>query len=270
MMTERVIGLDISFYQRWKHSKRPIDFEQMKANGAEFVIIKASQGLDIIDREFENSWKGAREAGLLRGAYHFLDYRFQMAQQMELFAELFVNDPPELPLALDLEKRKKWGPLPPRSQLIGWLMSGFQIIRQYNYKPMLYTNVSTIRHNLSPVPDWLLGEHLWLAQYLRQPPFYLPGTRNHNPVTKQPSYQPWDRWAFWQFDDKGDGRAYGVESRGVDLNYFNGSLDDLRKYANQSKPDEPTPAPPPTLELSNQEKLDRLWTLHPSIHEKQA
>lgn len=33
----------------------------------------------------------------------------------------------------------------------------------------------------------------------------------------------WQDWTYWQFTDDGDGTLFGVESREIDLNYFNGS-----------------------------------------------
>jgi hypothetical protein len=40
---------------------------------------------------------------------------------------------------------------------------------------------------------------------------------------------PWTEWTFWQYTDKGDGHAYGVEASTIDLNYFNGNTETFRK-----------------------------------------
>ncbi|MCJ7520184.1 MAG: hypothetical protein MUO42_11020, partial [Anaerolineaceae bacterium] len=60
--------------------------------------------------------------------------------------------------------------------------------------------------------------------------------------------EPWKSnkkpWKFWQYTNQGDGLAYGAESKAIDLNWFNGTLDDLKKLASGSGGT--TPPPPPT------------------------
>ncbi len=70
--------------------------------------------------------------------------------------------------------------------------------------------------------------------------------------------QPWASWTFWQWTDKGDGLAFGMESKGLDMNWFNGTEQELRKWAGV----EPGPPPEPSLE----EKVARLWAAHPELH----
>jgi len=50
--------------------------------------------------------------------------------------------------------------------------------------------------------------------------------------------EPWssDEWLFWQFTEVGDGELYGVESRGIDLNYFNGDADAFHQRFNIGTP----------------------------------
>ena len=38
-------------------------------------------------------------------------------------------------------------------------------------------------------------------------------------------------WTFWQYTNVGDGPAFGAESKGIDVNLFNGSYEDLKKFA---------------------------------------
>jgi hypothetical protein len=73
---------------------------------------------------------------------------------------------------------------------------------------------------------------LWLANYKVSAP-YLP--------------KPWQKWTFWQWTEAGYGQDYGVnqyEERAVDLNYFNGSVEELAAFCNASVPS----TPPPTEE----------------------
>lgn len=60
-----VKGFDISGYQ-----PNP-DYSSAVANGAEFVIIKATEGTTYMSSSFSSQYNGATKAGLIRGAYHF-------------------------------------------------------------------------------------------------------------------------------------------------------------------------------------------------------
>jgi GH25 family lysozyme M1 (1,4-beta-N-acetylmuramidase) len=55
------------------HWQAPVDFSQAKSAGIIAVILKATQGSDWTDVTFAQRFAGASAAGLLVGAYHFLD-----------------------------------------------------------------------------------------------------------------------------------------------------------------------------------------------------
>lgn len=237
-----VKGLDVSKWQRDRTTPSYPNFEKAKVNGAEFVFIKATESDNYVDPEFKHNWKAAKDAGLLRGAYHFLDYRIHAQPQIAHFAALLEDDPGELPPVLDLERNPKWYDLPWHRSLVSWLKECFDSF--HGHDPILYTNTSTIKYNLSPVPDWLQDVGLWVAYYPN------PWARLRK---RQPKVTPWKRWDFWQHTDRADGKAYGMESKQVDENYFNGTLEELYTYAAE-------PAPPKLY--TNEEKLERLWGAH--------
>ncbi len=58
-------GFDISGYQ-----PNP-NYSSAVANGAKFVIIKATEGTTFKSSSFSSQYTGATNAGLIRGAYHF-------------------------------------------------------------------------------------------------------------------------------------------------------------------------------------------------------
>src|ERR1700751_5579262 len=55
------------------HWQAPVDFAQAKSAGIVAVILKATQGSNWIDVTFKGRYAAASAAGLLVGAYHFLD-----------------------------------------------------------------------------------------------------------------------------------------------------------------------------------------------------
>lgn len=59
-------GIDISNYQG------EVDFQKVKNDGIEVVIMKATEGRTWQDTRFRNYYNGAKAAGIKVGAYHFL------------------------------------------------------------------------------------------------------------------------------------------------------------------------------------------------------
>jgi lysozyme len=240
----RTLGLDVSFYQDDDTTPQQIDFKKAKAQGAEFVIIRASQGLDT-DPDLTYNIAEAKKAGLVCGAYHFIDYRIPPTEQMDHFA--YVSGDADFH-ALDLEKHPYWrAQFPNRSQWLIWLYGAFERLDSYGIKSMLYTNKNYAKNLLRPIPEWLKKRPLWIAQY----PY-----KWIDPAKFNPYHGDWDNWTFFQFTDRGDGLAYGMESKQVDMNYFNGSLDDLRRFA--GKDTQPQPQPDPEPEADPVPDLSRL------------
>jgi len=239
---ERTLGIDVSFWQDNNNTPQQIDWKKAKTAGAVFAFIKASQAT-FTDSDFVYNWEGAKTAGILRGAYHFFDYRVSPKTQATHFIKLLKNDPGELPPVMDLEQHPNW-PLPSRENLLAVIKTFLEALQaEFGRKPLFYTNPSMIYYTLKPVPSWLTAYPLWIAHY---------------GVPQPTMIQPWASWTFWQWTDKGDGLAFGMESKGLDMNWFNGTEQELRKWAGV----EPGPPPEPSLE----EKVARLWAAHPELH----
>lgn len=101
--------------------------------------------------------------------------------------------------------------------------------------------------------DW------WLAQYR----FALPAPL-YTPEYPSPPNLPAgvSGWLIHQTAERYNGSAVGVVSRYVDSNRWNGSvLDVLRCFGMDNV--EPEPEVPP--ELSDKEKLDKLWNAHKEL-----
>ena len=54
-MSERTIGLDVSFWQDYNGTPQQIDFNKAYDNGARFVIVRASQDV-VTDSDFNYNW----------------------------------------------------------------------------------------------------------------------------------------------------------------------------------------------------------------------
>jgi GH25 family lysozyme M1 (1,4-beta-N-acetylmuramidase) len=88
-----VEGIDVSWYQK------KIDWKQM-ANSKVFAFIKATEGTSLEDKLFASNWSGARNAGLLRGAYHFFHPSVDPIEQADFFLSKVATC--ELPPVLDV------------------------------------------------------------------------------------------------------------------------------------------------------------------------
>jgi lysozyme len=90
-------GIDVS------HHQGAIDWAALPAQGVDFAYIKASEGGDHRDSRFAENWRGARSAGVRRGAYHFFTLCRPGAVQAANFIAAVPAEPDALPPAVDLE-----------------------------------------------------------------------------------------------------------------------------------------------------------------------
>ena len=236
------IGCDISKWQDKPDTPEDVNFDTMRLAGIDFVFLKASQST-WTDRVFVEYWPAAKAAGLLRGAYHFLDYKIDPRLQAEYFWSLIKDDPGELPMVADYE----WWGTPPREA--GNFLWGFvdTLQRLSGKTPMIYTGA--FFWNTYSSTTWAKFP-LWIASYSDQT--YM----EKNIATRM----PWDNWTFWQYTDKGPGKKYGVESEQIDMNYYNGTTEELlARYAIGA------PLPPVQPEYTETEKVDKLWAAHEEL-----
>jgi lysozyme len=217
-------GCDISLYQNAISTPQVVDFAVMKAAGASFVIIKASQA-NWADRDMVLNWANAKRAGILRGAYHFLVWNVDPNKQADYFCELAAYDPPELGLFADFEW---WSEVP--SNAIAILDAFCTRVEKHVGRCGVYTAPGFWQPNGSQDPKWL-RRPLWQAEWKVPYPTVM---------------KPWVNWTFWQSTNKGDGLKFGCESKQVDMNEFNGTVEELYKYASIISP-VPVPIPGPVM-----------------------
>jgi GH25 family lysozyme M1 (1,4-beta-N-acetylmuramidase)/SH3-like domain-containing protein len=225
-----VIGPDISFYQDDDATPEGVDFAKMKEN-AEFVIIRVGQS-QWIDSDFRTNWAAAKAVGLPRGSYWFYDSRSDPKRQAELWANALKDDPGELPLCADFEDNyggphggwRKWYTF---LENMKNLLPGKEIV--------IYTASFYWQQN-GPDPETEASS----LEYFHQYPLWIANYQ----VSKPNVPAPWgeDEWLWWQYTAHGDGATYGVESKNIDLNYFNGDLDAFRARFDLST----SPTPPVT------------------------
>jgi len=94
-----VNGLDVF------HGDGPVDWTSVAAAGIEFAHVKASEGVAMTDSRFAQNWKAMKEAGVMRGAYHFFHPASSPEDQAGHFLAVMSDfSEGDLPPALDLEE----------------------------------------------------------------------------------------------------------------------------------------------------------------------
>ena len=213
----RAIGPDISFYQDDNTTPEGVDFDKMKEH-SDFVVIRAGQN-NWLDPDFKTNWLAAKKAGIPRGSYWFYDSRNEPKKQAELWRDALGDDQGELPLFADFEDNyggpyagwKKW------YAFLEYLKDAMP-----EKEIVLYTGYYYWKDN-APDPN----THASSLEYFHQYPLWIARYGASKPLVPAPWRE--DEWTFWQYTEHGDGTKYGVESLGIDLNYYNGTSEEFRE-----------------------------------------
>ncbi len=194
-------GIDVSRYQQrisWQGVKK------MKGGNIKigFAFIKATEGNTRVDPFFKRNWQRSREAGMVRGAYHFMLVHKDPKTQAQNFIKTVKLQSGDLPPVLDVEVTFK----KPSAHIQKVVKEWLDITEaHYGVKPIIYTNAAFYKQHLQGHFD---DYPLWVAHYL-QP---------HQPRISR-------HWHFWQHSE--EGRVNGILSK-VDFNVFNGDSTDFK------------------------------------------
>jgi lysozyme len=193
-------GIDVSHFQG------TVNWPEVAGSGASFAFVKATQGITYVDPHFTVNWPAMKSAGLLRGAYHFYEPADDPHSQAQHFLSTVSLEPGDLPPVLDVEINGGVSD----GQLWSGVSTWLQVVQAATGRqPIVYTAPGFWNGNS---PDLALTCHpLWLADYASQPT--LP--------------EGWSTWQFWQHSQTGT--VPGV-SAAVDLNLFNGTVQQLHEW----------------------------------------
>ncbi|MGW2519585.1 lysozyme [Streptomyces sp. NPDC001617] len=205
-------GHDVSSHQK------NVNWSSAKAKGARFVYVKATESTNYVSPYFGRQYNGARNAGIIRGAYHFAVPNRSSGRTQ---AAYFVNhgggwraDGWTLPPALDIEynpydtKHRCYGIS--KASMVGWVQSfSDEVKRLTGRRPVIYTTAHWWNTCTGGSRAFASNHALWIARHGSADAGALPSG--------------WSFWTFWQYDNSG--------SLPGDQNLFNGSQAQLRKFA---------------------------------------
>jgi lysozyme len=197
-----VKGVDVSVYQG------TIDWAKL-SKGLDFAFVKATEGAGHVDPNFEANFRGAAEAGLITGAYHFFSFESTGEAQAENFIRAAGDLSGRLPPAVDVELYGAFKRNPPslenvRAQLDP-LLSALE--ERYGVKPILYATGAA----------W----SMYLKDAYREYPLWI----------REVYLAPRAPFLFWQYSDRGRLVGFDGPERFIDLNAFSGSRKELAALA---------------------------------------
>ena len=187
-------GLDVSAHQG------RVDWSSVAKSGIRFVYLKATEGGDFRDANFNENLSGAREAGLECGGYHFFGLKSPGLIQAENFIKTVPRKSVTLPPAVDLEFTGNSATRPSLEEFqkqFGLFLNAIRV--EYRREPVIYTS------------------HDFSSRYLEGYSIQRPWVRA---VLFGPKDDEGNPWIFWQFTERT--RVSGIYGF-VDMDVFNGN-----------------------------------------------
>jgi lysozyme len=197
-------GVDVSYHNG------TINWTSVKNAGYEFAFVRISDGTGFRDPMFATNWAGAHAAGLTRGIYQFFRPNQDVAAQADLvIAAVGTRAPGDLPPVIDVEATGNLSPASVAAKVRTWVD---RVKAATGVDPIVYTGKYFWRDQVGG-PTTFANNALWIAQYTSLCPDLT---------------SPWNTWAFWQYSETGS--VPGI-SGGIDVDRFNGTVDELRALA---------------------------------------
>ncbi|MEU4995602.1 lysozyme [Streptomyces sp. NPDC021622] len=203
-------GHDVSSHQK------NVNWQKAKSKGARFVYVKATESHTYRNPRFQQQYNGSRNAGIVRGAYHFaVPNKSSGKKQAAYFMShggRWRADGWTLPPALDIEhnpygKRKCYGLS--KTGMANWIKSfSNEVQRQTGRRPVIYTTTKWWNNCTGGSRAFGANHALWLARWSS---------------TSGTLPKGWSYLTIWQYDN--GGKLPG------DQNLFNGSMNQLKRFA---------------------------------------
>lgn len=231
----KATGIDLS---KWDVSFNP----QQTATPPQFVIQRASYAM-VKDPLFDALYSGVEKIPV-RGAYHYMSSGAGWKMQADWFLNI-VKDKDFHFYACDFEGTFNQLSISFVAEAYEWM----RYVRGVTGKKVLiYSNISTYQDYLSKDPR-IAEFPFWIAW----PPTPIPDPQTASPLL------PVSRkdWLFWQYsfgEHNTFGKANGVGRTGVDVDVFNGSLDELKAWLGIN-----SVTPPEPVEKTDHEKTTIMW-----------
>lgn len=198
-----VNGLDVSDFQPG------VDWTKVRAAGYSFAIAKATQGTGNTQATFAGNLAGIRGAGMVAGAYHFLEWDQDPVLQARHFLTVYTPKSGDLPPTLDCEACDV-----DSATAIAHVSAFIAEVEKHlnGRRCLLYMSYSFAQDHLAGGSGFS-GHPLWVAGY--------------SSAAAAPVPAAWSKATIWQWSDTGG--VSGIAGN-VDLDRFVGSIADLHAF----------------------------------------
>lgn len=211
---QTILGVDVS------HHQGDINWTQVYNDNKVFAFVKSTEGMTYTDPQFVTNMQNGTAAGVVMGAYHFArpdnNSATDDANNFVNIASSYVGDG-YLPPVLDLEDPGNGTSLTSiytSTQLTAWVQQWIDVVvAATGVQPIIYTSTNYAEYLNSSLNVY----GLWIAK---------PGT---SPTDPPSNIGVWEDWAFKQYSWVGS--VSGIVGD-VDLNVFNGTIDDFNALIN--------------------------------------
>ena len=201
--------LDISHHQQVPGSGVVFDFHKALANGAKGCIIRAGSINSVTGVCYDDhQWATNSVLGppvMPCGSYWYFRVKWDAIKQARFYAGLLVDKDMKLPPCLDFEENELLLSKAKCNEKAKFFVEELESL--VGVQPMIYTSKSKWDQFVG-VSGWAHKYKLWVAHYTTAPAPWVP-------VEWMP-----DNWTGWQYTDKGDGLAYGAQSKQIDVSRF--------------------------------------------------
>lgn len=204
----KVRGIDISHYQgevNWDKLRNA----QLQGSPVSFVFVKATEGTNMLDENFNQNFFNAKKNDMVRGAYHFFSTSSSPKAQAKYYCKMVQLDEQDLPPVLDVERIDNLTPKQLQEGVLTWMKI---VEKHYGVTPILYTYYK-FRKDYLNTPEFDRYPY-WIAHYYVD------------------SLEYKGNWKFWQHTDAG--KVDGIKGY-VDVNIFNGDIQDLMDFTIKSE-----------------------------------
>lgn len=209
-MTRKIKMIPINDISKWQGKA---DFRKMSLLSKGVILRSGVDSGSWEDRKFKG-WRDEAEAmNFPYGNYWYYKNDVHPKRQAEYWAEIIGDRHGVLGCWLDLEDSlpgvyggyKHW-----------WDCVAYFKQLQPSAVLGIYTRATYFNESQWGVPrvHAFTNLPLWIAQYKTNKPDMPKG---------------WTDWLIWQWTDEGDGYAHGVDSKEIDMNWYNGDLPSYKR-----------------------------------------
>lgn len=202
-------GLDVSSHQG------NVDWATVKNNGGTFAYVKATEGTTYTSPSYSQQYAGSRDAGLIRGAYHFaLPNNSSGVAQADWFTShggSWTGDGWTLPPALDIEYNPYGATCYGLTQtaMVSWIRAFSDEVHATTGRyPTIYTTTDWWTSCTGNTSSFGATNPLWVARYASSPGTLPAG---------------WSAETIWQYASSGTFPG--------DQDTFNGTYSGLQAFA---------------------------------------